>query len=386
MSLSHCDVTRGKASEGLDFSDRAGRAVIVTGIPYAMKTDPQVRIKKEVLDQECRKKKPGNGGPSLVKLTGDAWYRQQASRAVNQALGRVIRHKDDYGAIILLDERFRQRDVRKDLSKWLQPHVREFETFGAAAGALTKFFRNKRTITVQVEGSPARMPGGQARAKEGVHGGGVREAGSGGGFQVVREGEGVGGMGGKGQPRQQLPASLGARFDLTGLSTFASKFAGGNGKDANGKAAGRGGGSRKQSLSEVLAASKKRKAAMSPPPPIAPQSVSIRPRPLIALKNQNPPPANRVAPPADKIQSASAPAKQFLLLAKSLYSKDDYKKFSKLFASYKHTRISISDLIGELKRMGQYDQMPLMRALEQFVFTKDVPLYRELIGGGDRGA
>ena len=32
----------GKASEGLDFSDAAGRAVVLTGIPYPMKTDPKV--------------------------------------------------------------------------------------------------------------------------------------------------------------------------------------------------------------------------------------------------------------------------------------------------------------------------------------------------------
>ena len=35
-------VCRGKVSEGLDFADRAGRAVVITGIPYAMKTDPKV--------------------------------------------------------------------------------------------------------------------------------------------------------------------------------------------------------------------------------------------------------------------------------------------------------------------------------------------------------
>lgn len=33
---------RGKASEGLDFSDAAGRAVVLTGIPYPMKMDPKV--------------------------------------------------------------------------------------------------------------------------------------------------------------------------------------------------------------------------------------------------------------------------------------------------------------------------------------------------------
>lgn len=29
----------GKASEGIDFPDRAGRGVVLTGIPYAPKTD-----------------------------------------------------------------------------------------------------------------------------------------------------------------------------------------------------------------------------------------------------------------------------------------------------------------------------------------------------------
>jgi regulator of telomere elongation helicase 1 len=36
-------VMRGKVSEGLDFSDGAGRAVVITGLPYPMLKDPKVK-------------------------------------------------------------------------------------------------------------------------------------------------------------------------------------------------------------------------------------------------------------------------------------------------------------------------------------------------------
>ncbi|VAH77261.1 unnamed protein product [Triticum turgidum subsp. durum] len=93
-------VCRGKVSEGLDFADRAGRAVIVTGMPFSTPTDPKVRLKREYLDKQA---KPSNKNPKT--LTGEEWYVQQAARAVNQAVGRVIRHRHDYGAIIYCDER-----------------------------------------------------------------------------------------------------------------------------------------------------------------------------------------------------------------------------------------------------------------------------------------
>lgn len=37
--------------------------------------------------------------------TGDDWYTLQAFRAVNQAVGRCIRHIRDHGAIVLIDDR-----------------------------------------------------------------------------------------------------------------------------------------------------------------------------------------------------------------------------------------------------------------------------------------
>lgn len=44
-------VCRGKVSEGLDFADMNGRAVLVTGLPYPPLKDPRVVLKRNYLDQ-----------------------------------------------------------------------------------------------------------------------------------------------------------------------------------------------------------------------------------------------------------------------------------------------------------------------------------------------
>ena len=59
----------------------------------------------------------------LRALNGQEWYSQQATRAVNQAIGRVIRHVQDYGMIVLLDERFKWGSNMKSISKWLRDHI-----------------------------------------------------------------------------------------------------------------------------------------------------------------------------------------------------------------------------------------------------------------------
>lgn len=82
-------VCRGRISEGLDFSDNAARLVIIVGIPYPNMSDARVVLKKDYLD---RKIKDTNIPIELRQLNGKDWYNQQATRAVNQAIGRVIRH------------------------------------------------------------------------------------------------------------------------------------------------------------------------------------------------------------------------------------------------------------------------------------------------------
>lgn len=91
-------VCRGKVSEGLDFADNNARAVICIGIPFPNVKDMLVDLKKKYNDQ---KKAEGTHG----LLSGSEWYQIQAFRALNQALGRCIRHKDDWGAILMVDDR-----------------------------------------------------------------------------------------------------------------------------------------------------------------------------------------------------------------------------------------------------------------------------------------
>ncbi len=44
-------VCRGKMSEGIDFSNNYGRAVIITGLPYPPYKDPRVVLKQQYLDE-----------------------------------------------------------------------------------------------------------------------------------------------------------------------------------------------------------------------------------------------------------------------------------------------------------------------------------------------
>ncbi|XP_064420674.1 regulator of telomere elongation helicase 1 isoform X2 [Latimeria chalumnae] len=135
-------VCRGKASEGLDFADRNGRGVIVTGLPFPPQMDPRVTLKMHFLDEMRGKTKTTR----TWYLSGKEWYRQQASRAVNQAIGRVIRHKQDYGAIFLCDHRFMNADIKSQLPAWIQPHVKVYDNFGHIIRDVSQFFRVAQKI------------------------------------------------------------------------------------------------------------------------------------------------------------------------------------------------------------------------------------------------
>ncbi|XP_057811886.1 uncharacterized protein LOC131026127 isoform X2 [Salvia miltiorrhiza] len=125
-------VCRGKVSEGMDFSDDNARAVVIVGIPFP-----------NIYDIKVAQKKKFNNINEISKklLSGNEWYCQQAFRALNQAAGRCIRHRLDYGAIIFLDERLHRERNRAYISKWLRKSLRLYTNFEESLHGLKSFFR-----------------------------------------------------------------------------------------------------------------------------------------------------------------------------------------------------------------------------------------------------
>lgn len=133
-------VYRGKISEGMDLTDDNARAVIPVGIPYPAFKDQKVILKREFNDLHCVSKKI---------LSGHAWYETQAFRALNQALGRCIRHRLDWGAIILLEQRFTIHSNVNQLSKWVRSQVKTFHDFAQGMSSLEQFVIHNRAREVE---------------------------------------------------------------------------------------------------------------------------------------------------------------------------------------------------------------------------------------------
>ncbi|KAI8910325.1 helicase C-terminal domain-containing protein, partial [Gorgonomyces haynaldii] len=111
-------IYRGKMSEGIDFKDERARAVVCVGIPYPNIKDIRVQQKKEYNNMFSKSK-------GLVN--GNAWVEIQAFRALNQALGRCIRHKSDWGAMIFLESRFCDSNhTISNLPKWTRASTKQY--------------------------------------------------------------------------------------------------------------------------------------------------------------------------------------------------------------------------------------------------------------------
>ncbi|KAL3068066.1 hypothetical protein niasHT_038056 [Heterodera trifolii] len=132
-------VCRGKLSEGIDFSDSHCRAVVVVGIPFPPLYEPRIILKKACLTEQRRK--------GRNSLNADEWYRIEGIRAVNQALGRIIRHKEDFGVVVLADSRYANLN-RQMFPCWIRNSIKELSNTAAFGQIVVRFF-SERGILIQ---------------------------------------------------------------------------------------------------------------------------------------------------------------------------------------------------------------------------------------------
>ncbi|KAK6518995.1 ATP-dependent DNA helicase chl1 [Arthrobotrys megalospora] len=152
-------VVGGKMSEGINFSDNLGRGVIMVGLPFPNIHSAEWKAKMEFVEQSTITRGDialGSTSQDTVKLRQTAkvaaqdYYENACMRAVNQSIGRAIRHRNDYAVILLLDKRFARDNIWGKLPKWIRdgtsgapPGKSGDVKFGMVMTGVGKFFRNK---------------------------------------------------------------------------------------------------------------------------------------------------------------------------------------------------------------------------------------------------
>lgn len=140
-------VVGGKLSEGLNFSDDLGRCVCVVGLPFPNKNSPELSEKMKYLDKIAAEQKSTAAATVAANAAGFSsteYYENLCMKAVNQCIGRAIRHINDYATVLLIDERYQQERIKRKLPTWIQTSLRTPNNFGGVQGQLVKFFKQKR--------------------------------------------------------------------------------------------------------------------------------------------------------------------------------------------------------------------------------------------------
>ncbi|GJQ13750.1 hypothetical protein GpartN1_g5541.t1 [Galdieria partita] len=125
-------VIGGKLSEGINFQDDLGRCIIIVGLPYPNHLNIELQESINYITEMF---------PSVSK---NEILEDMCMKLVNQTIGRTIRHVADYGAVLLVDQRFDRPAIPNKLPKWLRRRLVVTEDFGVVLSSLAEFFRNFR--------------------------------------------------------------------------------------------------------------------------------------------------------------------------------------------------------------------------------------------------
>lgn len=143
-------VVGGKLSEGINFSDALGRAIIMVGLPFPNANTAEWKAKMSYVQSATTSRLLAQGIPLDVatlrgKEASQEHYENVAMRAVNQSIGRAIRHRNDYAAIILLDQRYADARVQQKLPGWIKKSMnKDSLAFGNMMQQLGQYFRERK--------------------------------------------------------------------------------------------------------------------------------------------------------------------------------------------------------------------------------------------------
>ncbi|KAK7255379.1 hypothetical protein RIF29_28788 [Crotalaria pallida] len=168
-------VVGAKLSEGINLSDGMGRCIVMVGLPYASPSDIELleRIKhiegfRNLRSHENTRLSASydlhngdvRGGFDILRSCsnrGKEYYENLCMKAVNQSIGRAIRHINDYAAILLVDTRYACDSSKRSFShpvtklpQWIKDRlVSSTNNYGEVHRLVHQFFKSKKRCCQQ---------------------------------------------------------------------------------------------------------------------------------------------------------------------------------------------------------------------------------------------
>ncbi|RAL06325.1 ATP-dependent DNA helicase-like protein [Aspergillus ibericus CBS 121593] len=162
-------VVGGKLSEGINFSDKLGRGVLIVGLPFPNIRSAVWQAKIQYIEQKTQQQATGTEASrqSAARAAGRDYYENSCMRAVNQCIGRAIRHRNDYAAIVLIDRRYEKPGVQAKLPAWIKQSMVKSSVqrpAGATVHSLAKFFASNTVDKMPTRFSKTRKARGHVSA------------------------------------------------------------------------------------------------------------------------------------------------------------------------------------------------------------------------------
>ena len=107
---------------------------MLLGMPFPNSHDPELQERMRHINK---------AKDALFHLDSHQYYEDLCMKAVNQCIGRAIRHIHDYACIVLADERYGNPAIREKLPRWLKPSLMEPCPFGQSFAKTVAFFKRR---------------------------------------------------------------------------------------------------------------------------------------------------------------------------------------------------------------------------------------------------